>query len=248
MWVQCDACQRWRELSQAEAAELTEGDSWTCACNADVRYNRCEVPEDPRAWDGDGGDELSGEEEVGMVSHIEAPLVFPPPREADESAHPTDPGEEIRCVCGVGYNGEFMLDCDQCHCWFHGSCVGVADAEEELPDEWLCDACRLSNADEQEASVEVVVLDALHVAVEGELIEGEEVVMLEDENVMELDASHVAAESEPGEDIQDELPAPLAALAVATPDDEAKALVPRQPLQPLTSSGGVAAAAVVQRL
>ena len=79
-------------------------------------------------------------------SHIEAPLVFPPPREADESAQPTDPGEETRCVCGVGYNGEFMLDCDQCHCWFHGSCVGVADAEEELPDEWLCDACRLSNA------------------------------------------------------------------------------------------------------
>jgi len=50
-WVQCEECQKWRELSQAEDAKLAKGDSWTCALNSDPRYNRCEVPEDPRAWE-----------------------------------------------------------------------------------------------------------------------------------------------------------------------------------------------------
>lgn len=224
VWVQCDACQKWRELSQAEAAELTEGDSWTCACNADVRYNRCEVPEDPRAWDGDGGGELSEEEEVGMVEDdeqeasvevvvldalqvaVEGELIegeevmMTEEDENDEQKasmvvdldasqvaaesepgeaikielhgvcpstvasavarpglharlrdiiwsmpEPQRPGEVIRCACGKGYNGEFMLDCDHCHCWFHGSCVGVREAEDGVYDEWLCDACRPSN-------------------------------------------------------------------------------------------------------
>ena len=58
----------------------------------------------------------------------------------------TDAGEDADCICAGGYNGAFMLDCDKCHRWFHGKCVGVAEAEEDLPAEWFCDSCQLSNA------------------------------------------------------------------------------------------------------
>jgi cohesin loading factor subunit SCC2 len=78
--------------------------------------------------------------------HAEAPLVFPSSREVNEEAQPTDAGEDADCICAGGYNGAFMLDCDKCHRWFHGKCVGVAEAEEDLPAEWFCDSCQLSNA------------------------------------------------------------------------------------------------------
>ena len=78
--------------------------------------------------------------------YVEAPLVFPPPREVNEEAQPTDAGEDADCICAGGYNGNFMLDCDKCHRWFHGKCVGVAEAEEDLPAEWFCDSCQLSDA------------------------------------------------------------------------------------------------------
>ena len=72
-----------------------------------------------------------------------------PPKDpdVDEDAQPTDAGENAVCVCGEGYNGEFMLDCDLCHRWFHATCVGVdAAADDSLREEWHCDACRLSTA------------------------------------------------------------------------------------------------------
>ena len=80
-------------------------------------------------------------------AHRAKPLSFPPPKEdVDEDAQPTDAGENAVCVCGEGYNGEFMLDCDLCHRWFHATCVGVDAADDSLPEEWHCDACRLSTA------------------------------------------------------------------------------------------------------
>ena len=40
-----------------------------------------------------------------------------------------------------------MLDCDNRHRWFHGTCVGIPAAEEaDLLQSWLCDHCRLSTA------------------------------------------------------------------------------------------------------
>ena len=78
--------------------------------------------------------------------HVEAPLVFPVSREVNDEAQPTDAGEDADCICAGGYNGNFMLDCDKCHRWFHGKCVGVAEAEEDLPAEWFCDSCPLSTA------------------------------------------------------------------------------------------------------
>lgn len=33
----------------------------------------------------------------------------------------------------------FWLDCDSCHKWFHGACVGILS--EQVPDAWFCDNC-----------------------------------------------------------------------------------------------------------
>ena len=84
--------------------------------------------------------------------HLEAPLVFPAPRDVadDDDAQPGDEGEITGCSCGVPYDPKsevFMLDCDMCHRWFHGDCVGIApDGQGDIPTEWFCDHCRLSTA------------------------------------------------------------------------------------------------------
>ncbi|KAI9476202.1 MAG: hypothetical protein EXX96DRAFT_651876 [Benjaminiella poitrasii] len=50
--------------------------------------------------------------------------------------------EEIRCICEnptVDY-GTFMIACDKCGVWFHGSCVGIAESDQV--EEWYCRRCR----------------------------------------------------------------------------------------------------------
>ena len=39
-----------------------------------------------------------------------------------------------------------MLDCDKCHRWFHGKCVGIQGNDTSVPTQWFCDACQLSSA------------------------------------------------------------------------------------------------------
>lgn len=67
---------------------------------------------------------------------------------------PNDEGEVIGCLCGLGVvdQNKFMLDCDRCHRWFHGSCVGVS--EIYLKDlVYLCDDCQVySQLEEVEAN------------------------------------------------------------------------------------------------
>jgi len=95
--------------------------------------------------------ELLGQVLAAVVAqrklHADAPLTFPDDKdEVDEAAQPTDAGEDATCVCGRGYDGGFMLDCDRCHRWFHGSCVGIEAQEDDLPSEWFCESCQLSRA------------------------------------------------------------------------------------------------------
>jgi len=76
----------------------------------------------------------------------ESPLVFPKAVDMDtinEDADPSSDSKEInRCFCGrAGLVDTFMLDCDRCHNWFHGSCVGIA--KDNLPDMWVCDECTM---------------------------------------------------------------------------------------------------------
>ena len=37
--------------------------------------------------------------------------------------------------------GNFFVQCDHCHVWQHGGCMGFTD-EEQLPDEYYCELCK----------------------------------------------------------------------------------------------------------
>jgi len=55
------------------------------------------------------------------------------------SSH-VDTDETVACICNVTYDdGAFMLQCDECHKWLHGACVGVLPCN--VPATWLCDSC-----------------------------------------------------------------------------------------------------------
>lgn len=55
-----------------------------------------------------------------------------------------EPKEEVnRCFCGRDLD-TFMLDCDRCHSWFHGSCVGIT--KDAVPETWVCDDCTLQGS------------------------------------------------------------------------------------------------------
>lgn len=50
--------------------------------------------------------------------------------------------EENKCFCGrTNLLDTFMLDCDRCHAWFHGSCVDIT--KDKLPEVWICDNCKM---------------------------------------------------------------------------------------------------------
>lgn len=57
-----------------------------------------------------------------------------------KSGEPGEQEEDDRCICNQGYNGWFMLDCDNCHRWFHGHCVGVDSFN--IPSIWFCRDCQ----------------------------------------------------------------------------------------------------------
>lgn len=76
----------------------------------------------------------------------ENPLVFAEEVDVDalnKGADPSSDSTEVnRCSCGrTTLVDTFMLDCDRCHNWFHGSCVGIA--KDKLPDVWICDECTM---------------------------------------------------------------------------------------------------------
>ena len=37
--------------------------------------------------------------------------------------------------------GGLFIQCDECHVWQHGGCVGIMD-EAKCPDQYYCDQCR----------------------------------------------------------------------------------------------------------
>eukprot|EP00742_Colponemidia_sp_Colp-10_P010652 GILJ01011719.1.p1 GENE.GILJ01011719.1~~GILJ01011719.1.p1 ORF type:complete len:1804 (-),score=314.35 GILJ01011719.1:286-5187(-) len=77
------------------------------------------------------------------------PIALPKPKEqVNMHAQPDAEGEDSQCVCGKGYGQRFMLDCDTCHRWFHGECVGVTP--DSPPSVWYCDECQIRTALERQ--------------------------------------------------------------------------------------------------
>ncbi|XP_065178289.1 lysine-specific demethylase 7B-like [Sycon ciliatum] len=51
-------------------------------------------------------------------------------------------GADLYCICRTPYSdGVFMIQCDRCEDWFHGSCVGVSEAQSSYIDQYHCPGC-----------------------------------------------------------------------------------------------------------
>ncbi|XP_076362060.1 uncharacterized protein LOC143252975 [Tachypleus tridentatus] len=59
---------------------------------------------------------------------------------------PEDDPERLWCICRKPHGGRFMIGCDGCEEWFHGSCVGITRQKgrkmEKDKKEWLCSKCK----------------------------------------------------------------------------------------------------------
>lgn len=61
----------------------------------------------------------------------------------------TDEATELKhamkkyCLCRRPYEG-FMIGCDECEDWFHGSCVGISESRADRVNKFVCLRCSLS--------------------------------------------------------------------------------------------------------
>ncbi|XP_035500548.1 PHD finger protein 20 isoform X1 [Scophthalmus maximus] len=56
------------------------------------------------------------------------------------AAMETDECEVVRCVCEVDEENDFMIQCESCLCWQHGTCMGLY--EDNIPHNYICYYCR----------------------------------------------------------------------------------------------------------
>lgn len=47
------------------------------------------------------------------------------------------------CLCRRPYSG-FMIGCDECEEWYHGSCIGITESKADRFDKYVCIRCSLS--------------------------------------------------------------------------------------------------------
>ncbi|KAM6924445.1 PHD finger protein 20-like [Xenentodon cancila] len=52
----------------------------------------------------------------------------------------TEECEVVRCVCEVDEENDFMIQCESCLCWQHGTCMGLY--EDNVPHNYICYCCR----------------------------------------------------------------------------------------------------------
>nr|XP_061779845.1 PHD finger protein 20-like isoform X1 [Nerophis lumbriciformis] len=62
-----------------------------------------------------------------------------PPLSLDSGAASNDQ-EIVRCICEVEEENDFMIQCEDCLCWQHGTCMGLL--EDNVPDRYACYICR----------------------------------------------------------------------------------------------------------
>ncbi|KAF9982446.1 hypothetical protein BGZ75_006150 [Mortierella antarctica] len=86
-----------------------------------------------------------------MPSHEQSPeqpkdketaRVVPSKEEKAEEQSRSKEDGALYCICRTPYDpSRFMIACDQCDDWFHGDCVGVAEKEIDLVDQYYCKRC-----------------------------------------------------------------------------------------------------------
>ncbi|XP_075997086.1 PHD finger protein 20 isoform X2 [Genypterus blacodes] len=66
--------------------------------------------------------------------------VTTPPLSVASGTHDTSDQEIVRCICEVEEENDFMIQCEECLCWQHGTCMGLL--EDNVPDRYTCYICR----------------------------------------------------------------------------------------------------------
>jgi hypothetical protein len=102
------------------------------------------------------------------------------PKNVDIDGRPDDDGEEVACPCGISNekgtgSSRFLLDCDCCHRWYHGSCMGIE--RHAVPDVWYCDECqilKLLQAQREEATRKIDFVRGLLVVPSATILDEDE--------------------------------------------------------------------------
>lgn len=78
-------------------------------------------------------------EEVAQISNLATKTLL---YSKSETMDP-DREEPIYCLCRNPESG-MMVECDECHEWYHGTCVRVTKREASLKSNYICPVCNLS--------------------------------------------------------------------------------------------------------
>ncbi|ODQ50903.1 hypothetical protein SAICODRAFT_40817, partial [Saitoella complicata NRRL Y-17804] len=52
-----------------------------------------------------------------------------------------DDDQALYCTCRKPQGKRWMIQCDGCDDWFHGTCVKINEVDEGLIDKWYCPGC-----------------------------------------------------------------------------------------------------------
>ncbi|XP_055039558.2 PHD finger protein 20 isoform X1 [Misgurnus anguillicaudatus] len=66
--------------------------------------------------------------------------IMPSPLSCSSVASTTGRRDNVRCVCEAEEENDFMLQCEECLYWQHGTCMGLL--EENVPEQYTCFVCR----------------------------------------------------------------------------------------------------------
>jgi hypothetical protein len=74
--------------------------------------------------------------------------------------------DSVHCVCKRPFKG-FMIGCDSCNDWFHGSCIGITEDDGNKLQKFVCARCTLRQSDDTndmqiDSSDEQFVNDLFH--------------------------------------------------------------------------------------
>ncbi|KAG5355899.1 Set1 complex component spp1 [Yarrowia sp. B02] len=76
-------------------------------------------------------------QKVTHTKDFKLPLGAPPV----DTSYQGDEDQELFCVCRRPDDGKWMIGCDYCEEWIHGSCVGMTPARAKIMNKFCCPFC-----------------------------------------------------------------------------------------------------------
>lgn len=64
-----------------------------------------------------------------------------PPSSLNGHSYDYEDEGDVYCICRRGDNGEWMIACDSCDDWFHGSCVNLTEKGSSIVVKYVCPRC-----------------------------------------------------------------------------------------------------------